>query len=280
MRNINVNEITEAVRELCLKANTELRPDIRKALTRAMDKETNSRAKGILRVLLNNADVAKSERRAICQDTGFVSLYIELGQDVRLVGGDLEKAVQKGVEDGYNEYYLRKSVVKSPLIRTNTKTNTPAAVETRIVPGERIKLTVVPKGFGSENKNRIKMLNPTNGVKEIISFVLEAVKDAGADACPPYILGIGLGGTFDKAASLSKRALTIPLTKQNPRVYLRSLEKKVLDSVNRTGIGPMGLGGRTTCLGVRVMEYPTHIAGLPVAVSVGCHATRSASKTI
>ncbi len=280
MREIDVNKIKEAVAELCIKANTSLRADILRALKKARKAETHTTSKRILDILLENAAIAKKEKRAICQDTGFVSVYIEIGQDVRIIGGGLGDAVNKGVMEAYKEAFLRKSVVKSPLLRVNTATNTPSAIYTELVKGERLKITVMPKGFGSENKSALKMLNPTDGEKEIISFVLDVVKKAGPDACPPYVLGIGLGGTFDKAPFLSKKALALPIDRPNPRRYLRKLENGILKKVNKLGIGPMGFGTKTTCMGVNILECPTHIAGLPVAVNVSCHVTRSASRAI
>ncbi len=280
MRKINVNKIKKVVSELCIEANVNLRRDIYKAILKALKKETNRRARSILGILLENAGIARGESRALCQDTGLVCVYVRIGQDVKLVGGDLKKSIDSGVKEGYKKGALRKSVVKSPLLRVNTGTNTPSIIYTDIVKGNKLKITVIPKGFGSENKSKLEMLNPTQGEKDIISFILEVVKEAGPDACPPYILGIGLGGTFDKASSLAKKALISPIDRQNAKKHLRKLEDAILKEVNKLGIGPMGLGGKTTCLGVNILEYPTHIAGLPVAVNVGCHITRSASRVI
>jgi len=280
MRNINTTKIKDVVSELCIKANTSLRGDILRALKKARSKETHKTSKRILGILLENAAIAKKEKRAICQDTGFVSVYLRIGQDVKLTGGALQNAIHEGVREAYRKGFLRKSVVKSPILRTNTATNTPSIIYTEIVKGEKLTITVVPKGIGSENKSKLKMLKPTEGEKEIISFVLEVVKEAGPDACPPYILGIGLGGMFDKAPFLAKKALTLPIDKPNPKRHLRKLENAILKKVNKLGIGPMGFGTKTMALGVRILEYPTHIGGLPVAVSIGCHVTRNASKTI
>ena len=280
MRKVNVNKIKRAVAELCITANTRLRSDVRRAIERARKKETHKATKRIFGILLENARIAEKENRAICQDTGLVSVYVRIGQGIRLVGGSLQDAINKGVKDGYAKGNLRKSVVKSPLLRTNTSTNAPSVIYTKIVNGEKLAITVMPKGFGSENKSKIKMLNPTEGEKEIISFVKEVVEEAGPDACPPYILGVGLGGTFDKASSLSKQALAVSIDKPNRKKYLRTLEEAILKEVNKLKIGPMGFGTKTTCLGVNILEYPTHIAGLPVAVNVSCHVTRSASKVI
>jgi len=280
MRKIRASKIKDTIRELCVEANTVLRSDILRALRAARKVETHKISKRILDILLENAGIAKREGRAICQDTGLVSVYIEIGQDVRIVGGDLSDAINKGVMEAYKKAFLRKSVVKSPLLRVNTATNTPSLIYAEIGKGQKLKITVIPKGFGSENKSALKMLNPTEGEKEIISFVLDVVKAAGPDACPPYVLGIGLGGTFDKAPFLAKKALALPIDRPNPRKYLRKLESEILKKVNTLGIGPMGFGAKTTCMGVNILEYPTHIAGLPVAVNVSCHVTRSATRTI
>ena len=280
VRKIEAARIRNAVSGLSVKANVDLRGDIRRALKKALKKETKKRAKNILKVLLENAEIAKKERRAICQDTGMVSVYLRVGQNVMVTRGSLNEAVRRGIRDGYKKSFLRKSIVKSPLLRVNTATNTPPVIHTEITKGARLGITVMPKGFGSENKSKIKMLNPTDGEKEIISFVADVVREAGPDACPPYILGIGLGGTFDKAAALAKEALALSVDRPSPKKHLKKLESAILKKINKLGIGPMGLGGKTTCLGVNIMEYPTHIAGLPVAVNVSCHATRSASKVI
>jgi len=280
MRTLNVNKIKSTVAKLSVDSNIKLRDDILNAVKKALKGEKAKIAKDMLKILLENAAIAKKEKRALCQDTGIVSVYLEIGQNVRLVGGALEDAVNKGVKEGYKRAYFRKSVVKSPLIRVNTGTNAPAMIYTRIVKGNKVKVSLMPKGFGSENKSAIKMLLPTDGEKEIISFVSEVVKKAGPDACPPYILGIGIGGTFEKASSMAKEALLWPIDKPNLKKHLKKLESKILKKVNKLGIGPMGLGGKTTCLGVKILECPTHIAGLPVAVNIGCHITRSAAGTI
>jgi len=280
MRGINVNKVRDTVEKLCKDANIYLRKDIEKALKKAFSKERNKRSRSILGILLENAYIAKKEKRAICQDTGVVTVYLTVGQNVKFTGGDLEHAINKGVKRAYKKSFFRKSVIKSPIVRTNTTTNTPCIITVNIVKGNKVKITVVPKGFGSENKSKLVMLNPTAEEKEIIDFILDTVKNAGADGCPPYVLGIGIGGTFDKAAFLAKKALTFPVDKKNPKRYLGKLEKKILKKVNTLNIGPMGLGGKVTCLGVNILEYPTHIAGLPLAVNVSCHATRSASSII
>jgi fumarate hydratase subunit alpha len=280
MREISVSKIREAVTELCLKANFELRKDILKALRSALSKETAPRAKNLLKALIENAALAKKKRIAICQDTGLVSVYIELGSSVVLSGGDLTEAVNRGVEDAYKKGYLRKSVVVSPFIRKNTNTNTPAVIHVDIVEGDKIRIAVSPKGFGSENKSMIKMFRPTASWDEVKDFILNTVKTAGPDACPPLVLGIAIGGTFDHAAYIAKKALLRPIDEKNPRRYISVLEKEIFRSANALKIGPMGLGGKTTVLGVNIEESPTHIAGLPVAISVSCHATRSAEKVL
>jgi fumarate hydratase subunit alpha len=280
MREISVQRVREAVTELCLKANYELRKDVLKALKASLKKEKSARAANMLKAIIENAKVAKKKRIAICQDTGFVSVYVELGSSVVLSGGDLTDAINRGVEEAYKKGYLRKSVVNSPFIRKNTLTNTPALIHVDLVEGDRAKITVSPKGFGSENKSSIKMFKPTASWEQVKEFILDAVRKAGPDACPPVILGIGIGGTFDHAAYMAKKALLRHLGVRNPKRYLGVLEKELLRSINALNIGPMGMGGKTTVLGVNIEEFPTHIAGLPVAVSVSCHATRSAEKIL
>ena len=279
MREISVDKIREVVTDLCLRANFELRKDVLKALKAALKKESNARAKNMLKAIIENAKVAKKKRIAICQDTGLVSIFLEAGNDV-VIKGDLEESLHKGVEDAYKKGYLRKSIVGDPVIRKNTNTNTPCIFHFNIVNGDRLKITISPKGFGSENKSAIKMFRPTASENEIKDFVLETVKNAGPDACPPLILGIGIGGTFDYAAYLSKKALLRSIEIRNREKHFRRLEKDLLEAINALGIGPMGLGGKTTVLGVNIEEFPTHIAGLPVAVTVSCHATRSAEKIL
>ena len=280
MREISVQRVREAVTELCLKANYELRKDVLKALKASLKKEKSARAANMIKAIIENAKVAKKKRIAICQDTGFVSVYVELGSSVVLSGGDLTDAINRGVEEAYKKGYLRKSVVNSPFIRKNTLTNTPALIHVDLVEGDRAKITVSPKGFGSENKSSIKMFKPTASWEQVKEFILDAVRKAGPDACPPVILGIGIGGTFDHAAYMAKKALLRHLGGRNPKRYLGVLEKELLRSINALNIGPMGMGGKTTVLGVNIEEFPTHIAGLPVAVSVSCHATRSAEKIL
>lgn len=275
MRKVHVRIIRDTVRDLCISANIELRKDIKDALKMALKAETNKRAKGILNVLLKNADIAKREKLAICQDTGLCVVDIALGQGVCLIGGDLIKAINDGVKEGYKEGCFRNSVVKDPVLRLGIPGSVPAIVYTDVVKGSKLKITVAPKGFGSENKSRIKMLNPTDGEKAIKEFVIDTVKKAGPNACPPYVVGVGIGGTFDKSAILAKKALFRPINKRNPKSNIRRMERDLLKEINRLNIGPMGLGGKTTCLGVNILEAPTHIAGLPVAVNINCHVTRS-----
>jgi len=276
MREIDVAEIKDAVRELCLKANFELRKDVLNAIKSALKKETNKRARAILKSIIENARLAKKKRLAICQDTGMVLVNLEIGQDVALVGGDLKKAMNDGVRQAYYKGCLRKSVVDDPLLRKNTNTNTPCIASIDIVEGDRVKIDVSPKGFGSENKSEIRMFRPTASIEEIKNFISDVVKKAGPDACPPLVLGIGLGGTFETAAALAKKALLRPIDKANPKKHIRKLEKEIMKEINALGVGPMGLGGKTTVLGVNILEAPTHIAALPVAVNVSCHVTRSA----
>ena len=276
MRQIQARAISDLISALCVYANVNLRPDIREAIKNALKKEKSARAKTTLKLLLENADIAVTKKIPICQDTGMAVVFMEIGQNVKITGGVLKEAVDKGVKNGYAIGYLRKSVVRSPFGRKNTNTNTPAILHSSIVPGDKIKIWVMPKGFGSENKSRISMLNPGDGERGIIDFVLETVKAAGPEACPPFVLGVGIGGTFDYAAYLAKKALLKKINLKNPDKKLFLLEKKILKAVNNLKIGPMGFGGRTTALGVSVLTYPTHIAGLPVAVNVNCHATRSA----
>lgn len=277
MRTMDVRKIRQAVAKLVVKANISLREDILCALKSAYAKEQNAKAKKILNILLENAAVASSEKIPICQDTGLTAVFLEIGQSVNLRGGDLDKAVNDGVKEGSKKGFLRRSVVSDPLLRVNTKDNAPAVIHIKIVPGDRVKVTVSPKGFGSENKSSIRMFRPTDNVSVIENFVLDTVKKAGPDACPPYIIGIGIGGTLDKACLLAKEALLRPLNRRHPKRHIAELEKRLLKRINGLNIGPMGLGGKTTALGLNIETYPTHIAGLPVCVSISCHATRSAA---
>lgn len=280
MREVNVSVITDAVKELCIEANYYLSRDIKESLTKAKEKETWALAENILDQIILNSDIAKNESMPICQDTGMACIFVELGQDVHIVGGLLEEAINEGVRRGYEEGFLRKSVVKDPINRVNTKDNTPAIIYYDIVPGDKVKITVAPKGFGSENMSRIGMLKPSDGLQGVKDFVLETVKLAGPNPCPPIVVGVGIGGTFDKAAYLAKKALIRPLNERNEQEFYKELEIELLDKVNALGIGPQGFGGKTTALGLNIEVYPTHIAGLPVAVNINCHATRHKERII
>jgi len=280
VRKIDVSKIRDAVSELCLKANFELRGDVLKALKASLKKENGARAKGIIKSIIDNAAFARKKRIAICQDTGMAVVHLEVGQDAAIVGGTLKNYINEGVKQAYAKGYLRKSVVDHPLFRNNTNTNTPANIFIDMVDGDRIKISVSPKGFGSENKSAIKMFKPTSSIEEIKEFIIDTVRKAGPDACPPLVLGIGMGGTFERAAYLAKKALFKSIDGSDSDKYTKKLEREILRAINSLGIGPMGLGGKTTALGVNLLCEPTHIAGLPVAVNVSCHATRSAKKTI
>ncbi|WPC41717.1 fumarate hydratase [Clostridium sp. JS66] len=276
MRDINVSEITSSIKKLCIDANYFLSEDVKSRIKKAKEEETWDMAKGILEKILENVDIAKNEKMPMCQDTGMACVFVELGQEVHIVGGSLEDAINEGVRQGYTEGYLRKSVVKDPLDRVNTKDNTPAIIYYNLVPGDKLKITVAPKGFGSENMSQIKMLKPADGLDGVKEFILKAVKEAGPNPCPPIVVGVGIGGTFDKAANLAKKALIRPLAERNSNPFYENLEKELLDKVNALGIGPQGFGGKTTALAVNIETYPTHIAGLPVAVNINCHVTRHA----
>ena len=273
MREINVKVITEKVRALCMEANTDLGQDVLQALDRAVDKEESPLGIEVLKELKENARIAKEERVPICQDTGFAVIFLELGQDVHLVGGDLKQAIFEGVRQGYRDGYLRKSICH-PFTRANTGDNTPAIIHTEIVPGEKVKITVAPKGGGSENMSRVVMLTPSDGVEGIKRFVVQRVKESGSNPCPPTIVGVGVGGTFEQAALLAKKSLLRPLGSRNPDPELDKLESEILNEINRLGIGPQGLGGRTTSLAVHILIMPCHIASFPLAVNVQCHAQR------
>lgn len=273
MRELNASLITEAVARLCVEANRNLPPDVCGALHAAAAQEPYAPAKALLDILVRNESIARDTQMPICQDTGMAIVFADVGQDVH-IAGDFEAAIHEGVRRGYVDGLLRKSVVGDPLRRVNTKDNTPAIIHTRLVPGDRVTLTVAPKGFGSENMSRLAMLTPAAGVEGVKAFVLETVRLAGANPCPPMVLGIGIGGDFEQVAELAKRALMIPLGEANPDPFYAALEQELLAAVNATGIGPQGFGGQTTCLGLHILQRPTHIAGLPVAVNVSCHVTR------
>lgn len=280
MRIINSNEITETVKNMCIKANCHINSDIKQALKRSAETEKSDISKGILKNLLKNADIADRKEVPICQDTGMAVFFIEIGKEVFVEGRSITDAVNKGVAEGYTEGYLRKSVVADPIKRVNTGDNTPAVIHYDFTEGDKIKITFAPKGFGSENKSALKMLNPSDGIDGIIDFVIDTVRKAGANPCPPMVIGVGIGGTMDKAAQIAKKALTRDITCPNSNPFYANLEKTLLEKINKLGIGPQGMGGTTTALAVNVETYPTHIAGLPVAVNVNCHATRHAVEII
>lgn len=280
MREINVSEVTEAIRDLCIEANYYLGDDVKEALKNAKAEEPYAIAEDILDKIIINSDIAANEQMPMCQDTGMACVFLEIGQDVHLVGGLLEDAVNEGVRRGYEEGYLRKSVVKDPIDRVNTKDNTPALIYYDIVEGDKIKITVAPKGFGSENMSRIGMLKPADGLEGVKNFIIETVKNAGPNPCPPMVVGVGIGGSFDKAAYLAKKALTRPINQRNKQEFYKNLEEELLTKINELGIGPQGFGGKTTALGLNIETYPTHIAGLPVAVNINCHATRHKERII
>ncbi len=277
MRTIQVEAVTAAVKKLCIEANYRLSPDMSRVFERARETEKAPLGKQILEQLSQNLEIADKDRIPICQDTGMAVIFLEVGQEVHFEGGNLEDAVQEGVRQGYVDGYLRKSVVRDPIIRENTKDNTPGVVHYSIVSGDRVKITVAPKGFGSENMSRVFMLKPADGMEGVKEAVLTAVKDAGPNACPPMVVGVGIGGTFEKCALMAKRALTRTAGEHSPIAYVREMEEELLDRINKTGIGPGGLGGTTTALAVNIDTYPTHIAGLPVAVNICCHVNRHAS---
>lgn len=276
MRTILAQDITDAVAKLCIEANLHLPEDVRSAMERACEAELWPLAKDTLKQLHRNLDAAKAQTLPICQDTGMACVFVELGTDVH-IAGDFEEAIHAGVRKGYGEGYLRKSIVADPLRRGNTGDNTPAAITVHLVNGDGCRITVAPKGFGSENMSRLAMLKPADGVEGFKQFVIDTVRQAGSNPCPPMVLGVGVGGSFDKVAYLAKKALLRPLDEANPDPYYAQLEAELLEAVNALGIGPQGFGGRTTCLGLAIEAMPTHVAGLPVAVNVSCHATRRAT---
>lgn len=278
MRTLNFKEVSKTVKDLCLKANLELRKDVVSGLKQAYARETNKRARNILRAILENSRLAKKEKLAICQDTGLPCVFVELGQEVK-IKGDLQAAINRGIEEGYKSGYFRDSIIHNPLLRGKSS-SFPGLVHVDLVKGNKLKITVLPKGFGCENKSRLKMFNPTAEWEEIKKFVLESVKIAGPDACPPYVVGLGIGGTADYAMLLAKKALLRKITKPADTGVIPKLEKELLNSINKLNIGPMGLGGKTTVLAVNIETYPTHIAGLPVAINISCHATRSATAVL
>jgi fumarate hydratase subunit alpha len=274
MRIIHTEEIISNIRQMCIEANHMLTPDMQKALECAVTDEKSPIGQKVLGQLQDNLQIAQEDTIPICQDTGMAVVFLEIGQDVHFEGGSLTDAINEGVRQGYVDGYLRKSVVKDPLIRENTKDNTPAVIHYDLVPGDKVKITVAPKGFGSENMSRIFMLKPADGIEGVKNAILTAVKDAGPNACPPMVVGVGIGGTFEKCALLAKKALTRPVNERSSIPYVKELEEEMLTTINRLGIGPGGLGGSTTALAVNIDTYPTHIAGLPVAVNICCHVNR------
>jgi fumarate hydratase subunit alpha len=276
MKEIHVSQITDAIKKLCIDANYYITSDMKNVIGKAREEETWPIAQDILDKIIFNSEIAAKEEMPICQDTGMACVFVDLGQDVHIVGGSLEEAINEGVRRGYEEGYLRKSVVKDPIDRVNTKDNTPAVINYNVVPGDKLKLVVAPKGFGSENMSALKMLKPADGIEGVKDFILETVKKAGPNPCPPIVIGVGIGGTFDKVAGLAKRALIRSVEERNKNPYYEALELELLEKINKLGIGPQGFGGKTTALAVNIETYPTHIAGLPVAVNVNCHATRHA----
>lgn len=282
IREIDVSKITENIKEMCIEANYTLSSDMNIKFEHAIQKEKSPLGRQILNQLEENLKIAKTEHIPICQDTGMAVIFIKIGQDVHIINGDLEEAVHQGVKQGYQEGYLRKSVVKDPILRENTKDNTPAVIHYEIIKGNKIEITVAPKGFGSENMSRIFMLKPADGIEGVKEAVLTAIKEAGPNACPPMIVGVGIGGTFEKCALLAKKALTRNLDIQYsyPYPYIKELEQELLGKINELGIGPGGLGGTQTAFAVNIETYPTHIAGLPVAVNICCHVNRHITRII
>ena len=280
IRTVQTNDIVENIKEMCIEANYFLSDDMCETMRLAKEQEKSPLGKQILGQLQENLSIAAEDMIPICQDTGMALVFLEIGQDVHLEGGALEVAVNEGVRSGYAEGFLRKSVVNDPLIRENTKDNTPAVIHTRIVPGDKVKITIAPKGFGSENMSRVFMLKPAEGIEGVKNAVLTAVKDAGPNACPPMVVGVGIGGTFEKCAVMAKEALTRETGKHSEIPYVREMEEELLARINGLGIGPGGLGGTTTALAVHINTYPTHIAGLPVAVNICCHVNRHVVRVI
>lgn len=280
MRNLQVSEITQNIKEMCIEANHFLTPDMKQAMSQAAETEKSELGRIILEQLEENLLIAGEDMIPICQDTGMAVIFMEIGQEVHFEGGSLEEAIHEGVRLGYTEGFLRKSIVKDPLIRENTGDNTPAIIHYNIVPGDQVKITVAPKGFGSENMSRVFMLKPADGIEGVKDAIFTAVRDAGPNACPPMVVGVGIGGTFEKCALMAKEALTRDITVRSHIPYIKDMEEELLDKINKFGIGPGGLGGTTTALAVNINTYPTHIAGLPVAVNICCHVNRHAVRVI
>lgn len=280
IRSVNTELLTENIKEMCIQANHYLAPDMEKAMREAYDKESKPLAKQILGQLLENLDIAGEDMIPICQDTGMAVVFLKIGQNVHFEGGSVEEAVNEGVRRGYEEGYLRKSVVGDPLLRVNTKDNTPAVIHYEIVPGDQVEITLAPKGFGSENMSKICMLKPADGAEGVKEAILNTVREAGPNACPPVVVGVGIGGTFEKAAILAKKALTREIGTHSPLSHIKEMEEELLAKINEIGLGPAGLGGDTTALAVNINTYATHIAGLPVAVNMCCHVNRHIVRTI
>lgn len=280
MRTIETNEITRHIKEMCIEANHYLSDDMQEIFKQSAQKEASPLGRQILQQLEENLEIAANERIPICQDTGMAVIFIKVGQEVHIQGGSLAEAIHQGVREGYTEGYLRKSVVKDPIYRENTKDNTPAVIHYEITEGDKVEITVAPKGFGSENMSRIFMLKPADGIEGVKEAILTTVREAGPNACPPMIVGVGIGGTFEKCALMAKHALTRNLKEERAGGYVRELEEEMLETINRLGIGPGGLGGVTTAMAVNIETYPTHIAGLPVAVNICCHVNRHVCRVI
>lgn len=280
MKIVDVNQIIDAIETLCMEANYYLNEDILNALKTGLDLEESDIGKDIISKIIENANIAKTDNVAICQDTGMAVVFIEIGQEVYIKGGSIKEAVNEGIRRGYGKGYLRKSVVSDPIERLNTGDNTPAVIHFDIVEGDKLRIALAPKGFGSENMSVLKMLKPSDGLEGVKKFIIETVSNAGPNPCPPIIVGVGIGGTMEKAAIIAKKALLRPINIKNDIEYVRKLEQEMLNSINKLGIGPAGLGGRVTALAVNIDVYPTHIAGLPVAINISCHATRHAEVVI
>lgn len=280
MREIDVKMISDNVAEMCIEANYYLSEDMKSCLNNAVESETGELGKKVLNSLKENLDIAANDMIPICQDTGMAVVFIKVGQDVHLTGGNIEEAINNGVHKGYVDGYLRKSVVKDPIYRENTKDNTPAIIHYSIVQGDKVEITLAPKGFGSENMSKVYMLKPADGIEGVKNAILSAVKDAGPNACPPMVIGVGIGGDFEKAAIMSKQALTRNVNEHSDKEYVRELEKEMLEKINNLGIGPGGLGGKNTAFAVNINTYPTHIAGLPVAVNICCHVNRHVTRVL
>lgn len=280
MRELSIKELTKNLKEMSMEANFSLSPDIKEALTAHKEKEVSPIGKAILEDIITNYKIAETKKVPMCQDTGMAVVFIEIGQEVHFVDGDLTEAINEGIRQGYSEGFLRKSVVSDPLIRINTKDNTPAIIHFEIVPGDQVKITLAPKGFGSENMSRSTMLKPSDGIEGVEAFIIETVRLAGPNPCPPIVVGVGIGGTLEKAALIAKKALIRPIDETSTLEHISDLEQRALTRINDLGIGPQGLGGKTTALGINIEVFPTHIAGLPVVVNINCHAARHVERIL